>query len=317
VLSIDNAISRKTGGNPKIILYFTAAASADAGVCGANQYLNSRMNSIFSYTDYRAFLKDYFFHKKAENKNFSLRVISDRAGFRARDYILRVMNNTRNLSQSGVFMLSRALRLSTKESDYFLNLVGFNQSKIPSEKEFFYKKMSDICKYGVHQKLRQDQYDFFSQWYYSALRSLLPVMDFKDDFDEIAQFLDPPLTPGQAKKAVDLLVHLGLLNRDRSGGYSVSTPALTAGDEVKSMALLQFHRQSLDLAKRAVERYPAEERDISGVTMSLSQAGFEKLKAEIRDFRKRVMLIAEQDSNEVGAFQLNLQLYPLSKRKKP
>ncbi len=275
------------------------------------------MNSIFSYTDYRSFLKDYFFHKKAENKSFSLRVLSDRAGFKARDYILRVMNNTRNLSQSGIFMLSRALRLSAKESDYFLNLVGFNQSKIPSEKEFFYKKMSDICKYGHHQKLRQDQYEFFSEWYYSALRSLLPVMDFKDDYAEIGKFLDPPLSPGQVKKAVELLVHLGLMSRDKNGKYVVSTPALTAGDEVRSVALMQFHRQSLDLAKRSVERFPAAQRDISGVTMSLSRSGFEKLKTEISEFRKRVMLIAEQDADEEGVFQLNLQFYPLSKRKNP
>jgi uncharacterized protein (TIGR02147 family) len=96
----------------------------------------------------------------------------------------------------------------------------------------------------------------------------------------------------------------------------VSTPAVTAGDEVMSVALLHFHRQSLDLAKRAIERYPADRRDISGVTMSLSRAGFDKLKAEIQDFRKRVMLIAEQDADEDGVYQLNLQLYPLSRRRK-
>jgi uncharacterized protein (TIGR02147 family) len=275
------------------------------------------MDSIFSYADYRSFLKDYFTEKKAENKGFSLKVISDRAGFKARDYILRVMNNNRNLSQTGVFMLSRALRLSAREADYFMNLVGFNQSKIPSEKEFFFKKMSDTCKYGRHQKLRQDQYEFFSEWYYSALRSLLPVIDFNGDHSEIAQFLDPPLTPSQVKKAIDLLVQLGLLSRDRNGRFSVSTPAVTAGDEVKSVALLHFHRQSLDLAKRAMERYPADRRDISGVTMSLSQTGFDRLKAEIQDFRKRVMLIAEQDADEDGVYQINLQFFPLSKKKKP
>jgi uncharacterized protein (TIGR02147 family) len=274
------------------------------------------MDSIFSYTDYRSFLKDYIAQKKSENKGFSLKIISDRAGFKARDYILRVMNHTRNLSQTGIFMLSRALRLSTKEADYFMNLVGFNQSKQPSEKEFFFKKMSEICKYGRHQKLRQDQYDYFSEWYFSALRSLLPVIDFKDNYTEIAQFLDPPLTPTLVKKAVDLLLQLGLLNRDQNGRYSVSTPAVTAGDEVTSIALLHFHGQSLDLAKRAIEHYQADRRDVSGVTMSLSQAGFDKLKTEIRDFRKRVMFIAEQDANEDGVYQLNVQFYPLSKRKK-
>jgi len=274
------------------------------------------MDSIFSYTDYRAFLKDYFIQKKSENNGFSLRVISDRAGFKARDYILRVMNNTRNVSQSGIFMLSRALRLSPKEADYFVNLVGFNQARIPSEKEFFYKKMSEICKYGRYQKLRQEQYEYFSEWYFSALRSLLPVMDFKDDYSEIAKFLDPPLTPGQVKKAVELLIQLGLLSRDSNGRYAVAEAPLTAGDEVQSAALVRFHKQSMGLSVRALERFAAPQRDISGVTMSLSRDGFEKLKAELQAFRKKAMLIAEQDTDEEGVFQLNFQFFPLSKRKK-
>jgi uncharacterized protein (TIGR02147 family) len=274
------------------------------------------MNSIFSYTDYRCFLKDYIAFKKSENKAFSFKILADRAGFKARDYILRVINNTRNLSQSGGFMLSRALRLSAKEADYFINLVGFNQAQIPSEKEFFFKKMSEICKYGLHQKLRQDQYEYFSEWYYSALRSLLPVIDFKDDYAEIGKFLDPPLTPNQTKKAMELLLKLGLLNRDQNGVYTVASAALTAGDEVQSVALSRFHKQSLDLAKRAVDCFRGPERDISGVTMSLSRDGFEKIKTEIQLLRKKVMLIAEQDTQEEGVFQLNMQLFPLSKRKK-
>ncbi|HEX7510967.1 MAG TPA: TIGR02147 family protein [Chitinivibrionales bacterium] len=274
------------------------------------------MNSIFSYTDYRSFLKDYIAFKKSENKAFSLNILADRAGFRARDYILRVINNTRNVSQSGCFMLSKALRLSTKETDYFINLVGFNQARIPSEKEFFFKKMSDICKFGIHQQLRQDQFDYFSEWYYSALRSLLPIMDFKDDFAEIGKFLDPPLTPSQVKKAVDLLEKLGVVNRDKNGVYTVASAALTAGDEVQSVALSRFHKQSLDLAKRAIDCFPGPLRDISGVTMSLSQAGFKKIKTEIQLLRKKAMLIAEQDAQEDGLFQLNMQFFPLSKRRK-
>jgi uncharacterized protein (TIGR02147 family) len=123
------------------------------------------------------------------------------------------------------------------------------------------------------------------------------------------------LTPGQVKKAVELLMRLGLLRRDARGRYAVAAPSLSAGDEVQSAALIRFHKQSLALAARAVDRFRAPERDISGVTMSLSRDGFEKLKAEIQAFRKRAMLIAEQDAGEEGVFQLNIQFFPLSKRK--
>jgi len=273
------------------------------------------MDSLFSYTDYRRYLRDYFNEKKLHNKAFSLKILADRAGFKARDYLLRVMNGSRNLSQSGVCMLSQALGLSEKEADYFANLVGFNQAKTPKEKEFFYDKMSTTRKYGHHQKLRGDQFECLSEWYCCAIRSLLPIIDFKDDFAALARFLDPPISAAQAKKAVVLLDRLGLIQCKAPGKYESAVPAMTTGDEVSSVALLRFHRQSLDLARRALELYPSSMRDVSGVTMSLSAAGYGKVRDEIRRFRKRVMDVASADCAEDAVFQLNLQLFPLSKRK--
>jgi uncharacterized protein (TIGR02147 family) len=275
------------------------------------------MESIFSYTDYRAYLRDYFAFKKSQNNGLSLKVIADRAGFKARDYILRVMNGTRNLSQSGCFKLSEALHLSEKETNYFINLVAFNQAETPREKEFFYLKMAEICKHGKQQKLRRDQFEYFSEWYYSALRSILPVIDFKDDYAAIGKFLNPQLTASQVEKAVRFLLDRELLSRDESGKYRVAVSQLVSGDAVHSVAMMRFHKQSLDLARRAIERYTAEERDFTGVTMSLSRQGFEKIREELALFRKKIMCIAEQDKNEERAFQLNLQLFPLSKWRNP
>ena len=273
------------------------------------------MDSIFTYIDYRLFLRDYIHEKKLNSNGFSFKVIADRAGFKARDYILRVMNGSRNLSQSGVCMLSQALRFSEKEAEYFTNLVGFNQAKKPSEKEFFFNKISAIRKYGQAQKLRNDQFEYLSEWYYVAIRSLLPVMDFKDDFAALAKFLDPPLTPGQAKKAVNLLLRLGLVQRTAQGNYTVPASSLSTGDEIASTALFQFHKQSIDLARRALDYFSASDRDISGVTMSLSGPGLKRVKEEVQRFRKRIMEIATEDKGEEGAFQLNIQLFPLSKRR--
>lgn len=273
------------------------------------------MDSLFSYTDYRLFLRDYYNEKKRLNRAYSLKLLADRAGFKARDYLLRVMNGSRNLSQTGVCMLSQAFGLSEKEADYFDKLVGFNQAKSPREKEFFYAKMSNTQKYGHHQKLRDEQFECLSEWYYCAIRSLLPVINFNDDFAALARLLDPPISAAQAKKAVQVLLRLGLIECIAPGRYEPAFPAVTTGDEVSSVALMQFHKQSLDLARRALELYPSHMRDVSGVTMSLSAAGYEKIRDEIRRFRKRIMDIATTDNNEEAVFQLNMQLFPLSKRK--
>lgn len=273
------------------------------------------MESIFTYTDYRHYMKDYFSFKKAEKSGFSLKVFADRAGFKARDFILRVMNGTRNLSQSGSYKMSKALQLSEKESDYFIHLVSFNQATTPREKEFFFLKMTQICRHGKIQKLRQEQFSYFSEWYYSALRSLLPVLDFSDNYSEIGKFLTPCLSASMVEKAITFLLDHKLLEKDDNGKYHVSASQISAGDAVTSVALLRFHKQSLDLARRALEAETEEHRDISGVTMSLSQNGYKKIREEIAAFRKKIMSIAEKDSNENGVYQCNFQLFPLSKRK--
>jgi uncharacterized protein (TIGR02147 family) len=271
------------------------------------------MDSIFAYTDYCKYLKDYFQESKRTKRYFSLKKFADKAGFKARDYILRVMNGQRNLSKSGIFMLSQAMSFSEKETEYFENLVGFNQARTNREKDYYYRKVSAVKKHSRYQKLRKDQYEYFSNWYHPVIRSLLPVMDFKDDFKKLGKFLDPPITAKQAKDSVNLLLGLGLLKRSASGKYSVSSLAVTTGDEVVSLAVANFHKKIMDLAKQSIDTHDPANRDISSVTMSLSKEGFVKIKSELQAFRKKVMAIASADSGEDRAVQLSSHLFPMSK----
>jgi uncharacterized protein (TIGR02147 family) len=271
------------------------------------------MESLFAYTDYRQYLSDYFAEKKRLNKHYSLRMLADRAGFKARDYLLRVMRGDRNLSRAGAEKLSQSFRFSEKQAEYFQALVLFNQALTTSEKELCYRQLAEIRKYGIHQKLRQDQFAYLSAWYHSALRSLLPVTDFLDDWDDLARRLDPPITPKQARDSVELLLRLGLLQKDAKGRYSVSQPALSTGDEVASVAVAGFHKATMELVKRSIDRHPHHARDISGITMSISREGFRRIKSEIRSFRKRIMSIASGDSGEDMVYQMNLHFIPLTR----
>ncbi len=271
------------------------------------------MDSIFSYTDYRRYLLDYFQARKASNPRYSLRMLADRAGFKARDYLLRVMNGKRNLSPTGANQLCKLFRFSEKQSEYFHTLVLFNQAGTTLEKEELLVRLSTMQKYGKHQRLRSDQSEYLSAWYHSAIRSLLPVTDFGEDYDKIARLMDPPLTAKQVRDSVDLLLRLGLLQRGAKGRYAVTQMALSTGDEVASVGVARFHKATMDLAKRSIDKHSSAARDISGLTMSVSQSGFNRIKSEIRSFRKKIMAIATNDSKEEMIYQLNLHLFPLTR----
>ncbi len=277
------------------------------------------MEPIFAYTDYRRYLADFFAERKRLNKHFSLRMLAERSGFKARDYLMRVMRGDRNLSLEGAGKLSDFFRFSEKQSEYFHALVLFNQAETTSAKELHFARMSEVQKYGAHQKLRQDQFEYLTAWYHSALRSLLPVLepkpgpDGQEDWERIGKLLDPPLTAKQARDSVDLLLRLGLLSRDGKGRYAVVEPALSTGDEVAALGVASFHRATMELAKRSIDRHPPTARDISGITMSISQDGFKRIKSELRAFRKRILAIASTDVGEDMVYQLNLHLIPMTR----
>lgn len=271
------------------------------------------MKQIFTYMNYREYLREYYTAKKRQNRNFSLRILADRAGFKARDYILRVMNGQRNLSGSGMFALSRALGHNKKEADYFRNLVGYNQARNPQEKEHFLNALLAVKPLSKIQRLREDQYDYFSQWFNAVIRSLLPIFGCRPEPASIAGYIDPPLPVKQVRKSINLLIRLGMIRTRSDGSYEVVSDSLTTGDEVRSVALCRFHESMLQLAQRSVTIHNPEQRDISGVTMGLSDKGFKLVKEQIAGFRKRVMEIAQNDSREERVCQLSIQLFPLTK----
>ena len=106
----------------------------------------------------------------------------------------------RNLTSSLIMKFAGALQLKKKEREYFENLVYFNQAKSLEEKSRFYEKMLALSPLNA-QVVRKDKYEFYSRWWYSAIRELLYFFPFKGDFQALAKKLDPPIRPDQARKS--------------------------------------------------------------------------------------------------------------------
>ena len=101
---------------------------------------------IFEYLDYREFLKDYYNAKKEANPAFSLRVFSDKIGFKAKDFISRVMNGDKNLSSQSIPKVASGLRLGKHETEFFVALVKFNQAETTDERNVAFEQMQAVLK---------------------------------------------------------------------------------------------------------------------------------------------------------------------------
>lgn len=266
--------------------------------------------NVFDYTNYRTYLKDLYVYFKASTPYFSYRYFSKLAGFSSPNFYKLVSEGKRNLSQDGIQKFSKALKLKGKEARHFRLLVLMDQSSSAEEKDFFTRQIFKSKTYKTLKPLSEAQYNYYEQWYHIPMRELVERSDFKNDPKWIARQFSPPLTEKQAREGLGTLVKLGFIQKE-NGRFKQTDKAITAGDEVTHQAFARFQQKMVELGAEALDRYSSDERDISSLTMGVSEGTFEKVRQMVIDFRREVIAVVSQDEVVDEVLQLNFQLFPL------
>ncbi len=269
------------------------------------------MKPIFHYLNYREYLRDYYTEQKAKNKGFSFQKLAWKAGFRSKSFFNELISGKKNLSSASLFSVAKALELQGDAFAYFEALVTFTQAKTQAEKNHGFHRLAQFQRRGKSQMVTQDQFEFYSQWYHNTLRELVTLVDFREDYATLARRVRPAIKPSQAKASVRLMLRLGLLVKV-GARYEQTEKALTTGDEIKALAVTQFHQQNMALAAASVTDCPAAERDISCLVAGLSVAGFAAIKSEIQGFRKKLIEIISKDVPAERVYHINFQFFPTS-----
>ena len=227
---------------------------------------------IFSYDDYRSFLRDAFRELKSVSKAFSHRYFAKKAGIASAGFVTLVINGQRNLSTRTLMKFCEGLKLTQPEKEYFEHLVHFTQANSSEEKAVFYKRMLKYRKNQSTKLLENYQYEYWSNWFFPAIRELALLDTFELDADWISKELGGQITVTQAQHALDVLFKLKLLNVSKDGNIEVANMSVTSGSEVVSLAIMNFHREMMRKAEHSLDSVKASLRDISSVTFTLDQA---------------------------------------------
>jgi uncharacterized protein (TIGR02147 family) len=275
------------------------------------------MPDIFRYHDYRKYLADYYEEKKASGPAFSYQNFSRKAGFSSKSFVFNVIRGKKTLSRASVVRLCCAMNLTRTEAAYFENLVYFNQAVNFTERNFYFEKLNTVRPLTVEaskaRELHHDQYEFYSQWFHSVIRSLIDLFPSIKDPAILAKMVSPPISAKQAKKSIALLLRLKLIDKRPNGTYAISSKILSTGRELQGLAIQRFHLACMELAVKALRELPGDKRNISGLTLGMSRKAYEKICGEIYSFQDKILAIAENDKDSDGVYQLNFHLFPVSK----
>ncbi len=267
---------------------------------------------IFQYIDFRAFLADYYDAAKEHLPAFSYRYFSRKAGYTSPNFLKLVIEGKRNLSNDSVERFGKALKLTESQQLFFADLVAFDQAQTPQDKNDAFERVAARKRFRRARRLDSALFTYLSHWYYPAIREMAARADFQEDPKWIAAELIPPIKPAQAKRALKLLLELGMLVRNEDGRLDRGQVSLTTGHEVRSLAIGNYHRQMLQRAADSIELVPSHQRDISALTVCISPQRIAQFKERIHAFRETLLDLGDSDEDPSCVYQLNIQFFPLN-----
>jgi uncharacterized protein (TIGR02147 family) len=271
--------------------------------------------NLFEYSDYRAFLRDYYGEQKKKNPSYSYRLFANKAKLGSPNYLKLVIDGKRRVTDQNLPHFARGLHLGREEAEYFRNLVLFQESKDHEAKN---NSLAEVLKLRArHRKdaleIEESRLEFLKNWYHAAVRELVMLKDFKPSPDWISARLGGKITPAQAEESIEVLKRLEFIREDEKGHYTVSDPLITTSDEISSHLIRQVHRQFMELGTQAIFDEPVGRREVNNLTVALPRSKIPEVKNAIKEFRKDLnkRFSTQQGNDEV--YQLVINFYPLTK----
>lgn len=270
------------------------------------------MPPLFTYLDYRAYLRDLFEEFKKSRSFFSFRYAAAKTGIDASN-LAKILAGKRHLSRRAVPAFAKLAEWTRKETEFFDLLIRFSRARSDKATREIFDRLSALQEPGGI-RLAADQLEFYSRWQHTALFALLDCHPFHGkNHAELAQRLNPPLSVREIKESLHLLERLGLVKPDAEGRLVPSPRVITSGEKWHAMAIQQFQLETLELAGQALTRLPRDQRDISTLTFSINRKDLGAAREITREYRQAMMKLAEASAPADQVFQLNIQFFPLSR----
>lgn len=271
----------------------------------------------FDFDDFRAYLRAMIAFLKATQPQFSYRYFSRKAGYSSPNFLKLVADGKRNLSQDSIVRFAKALGLGVLEREAFENLVLLGQARSDEQRNRYYRRIKRRSTSDAGAQMQLDQYEVYSLWYALPIKEMLLLSDFREDEEWIGRRLNPAISGAKVRKALDLLLRVGLVERDESGALRPADVKLSTPATVPTIAVRNYHRAMLNIAAGSLDKVPVDRRNVTSLTLNLTRAQYlevceriEKLRAEILD----AVEDAPRDDAVTETYSVGFQAVPLTRK---
>jgi uncharacterized protein (TIGR02147 family) len=271
---------------------------------------------IFTFLNYREFLKAFVAIRKEARPGFSIRGIAYRLGCDP-GFFNRVFNGKRNLNEDMALKLAPMLGLGKREQRYFELLVRYNQARNQTERDHYFEQL-EVYRSIKIARVAQRQYRLYTHWYYTVIREMLSQVKCRagsiESAKRISALLQPWVPAAEIAKVFEALEEEGIIQRENDGTLRPSEAFISSGTDVPAVVVNRVLQEFLDRSKEALERVPRSERTTATLTFSVSQKGVEKIRRRLEEQRREILAIVNEDADPADrVYHLNMNLFPVTK----
>lgn len=265
--------------------------------------LTDEKNPAFKrkHTDFRLYLQDELLKRCRNNSSYSLRSFARSIQINPSS-LSRILRGQRAISETIKEKLGCRLGLSPVELTQF--------KTTPVKRDSNYTSVSNSTM--DFNQLSLDVFSVISDWYHYAILELTYLHHFKSDPKWIARTLG--ITVSEVHVAKERLTRLGILKITKKGTWvNHSGNHTNISEDMKASAYRKLQKQVLEMAIKALEEVPIEQRDQSSLTVAIHTKRLPAAIERITQFRREFNSFLEQDSKRDHVYQLGISFYPVTK----
>ena len=274
--------------------------------------------NIFNYTDWQIFLREWIEVRRSVDPSVTLQSLAYRLGLKARSHLHRLVNTPgKTLAPHLVGPLGKLMSLNAAEAEYWDALVSMSRARTLDERNRQYLRIYKLQTTKKSADLAPSLSEYFSTWYLPVLREAVMLAGWFGDTSKLARWFDPSITETQVRRGIELLIKLGLLQKNADGSFVQVDAVLHTKSHSRELAVANFQREMIQLGERALASVESASREVSTVTFSIPRKAFPRIQQLMREFQDA---LARESMSVQGThdsvFQFNIQCFPVAKNPK-
>ncbi len=269
---------------------------------------------IFSYLDYRKFISDWRKAEKERTPGLTHEYLCRKLGQKNRSYFSDVEKGRKIIGPEVLTRLIDLMNLKGDRAKYFRAMVGYGQPATYRDKEFWFERIIELN--NTPKKLiDKDTYEYFDKWYHTSIRSLMDVINIKNDYKKIAEKMFNRITPEQAKSSIALLKRLNLIKENSKGFWKPTDKIVSTGNNVQAECMKKYHLSNNEVLRDILQKNEPGTHDSSIMTVSVSKTGLNRIIKRIQQLRKEIISISHKDEDRADrVYKIAVHAYPESRK---